>query len=413
MRSALAALAACLVLPVLVVPEHAAAAAGNSITAPIGSSGAYQPVRRTRALDTRITGAVPGKATTRVRVTGLGGVPADDVVGISVNLTVLTPAVTGSITAFADGTTWSGATMTFQAGQTDQNFETVPVTATGMIDIRNNTSRPLHLIVDILGYNGFPGAAPGRYQPMTPSRVLDTRTGQPLAAGQTRTFQVSGRAGIPPQGDNYHLLAVATNITVLTPSRSGSLTVGETDLRVNTATMTFAAGQTEQGQLVNLLDDHGQLSIRNNGTAAVQVIADVVGYYSEVGITDPGAFEHLTLGTHDRVFDSRAKGAKPVAPGGTVTLPILDLTFPDGGRSGICAPLLNVTVLNPSTAGSISIWPDSLAWDGAATITYPAHQTRQRMLMIVVGNRGDVQVRNNSGAPITLIVDVDGWRTCV
>ncbi len=412
MRGVLAALAVMLVLPVLAVPPDAVAA-GDSADTAIGSSGVYWPVSRVRALDTRVTRAVAGKATTKVRVIGLGQVPAHNVEAVSVNLTVLTPATTGSITAFADGTTWSGATMTFQAGQIDQNFETVPVTATGLIDLRNNTSGPLHLIVDILGYYGDPEGAPGRYQPMTPSRVLDTRAGQALAAGQTRTFGVAGLGGVPPQGDSYHLVAVATNVTVLTPSRSGSLTVGETDLEVQTATMTFAAGQTEQGQLINLLDDHGGLSIRNNGTAAVQVIADVVGYFLEVNITDPGAFNHLDLGLHDRVFDSRARGHAPVPPGGTVTLPIRDLTFPDGGMSGICAPLMNVTVLSPSTGGSISIWPDGVAWDGAATITYTAHQTRQRMLMVGVGGTGDVQVRNNSGSPITLIVDVDGWRTCV
>ena len=278
MRAVLIALAGFLVLSVLAVPR-AAVAAGNSTSTAIGSTGKYEAVNRTRALDTRISGAIAGKATTRVRVTGLGSVPAGDVVAVSVNLTVLTPAVTGSITAFADRTTWSGATMTFQAGQTDQNFETVPVTASGMIDLRNNTTRPVNLVVDILGFYDRDSSSRGRYQPMTPSRVLDTRTGQPLAAGQTRTFQVSGQAGIPPQGDSDHQLAVATNVTVLTPSRSGSLTVGATDLGVNTATMTFAAGQTEQGQLVNRLDEHGRLSIRNNGTAAVQLIADAVGYY--------------------------------------------------------------------------------------------------------------------------------------
>ncbi|HST49362.1 hypothetical protein [Jatrophihabitans sp.] len=412
MRVALAALAVCLVLPVLVAPGDAVAAGDSAATA-VGSPGAYQAVSRVRALDTRKTGAIPAKATAKVPVTGLGQVPATGVVAVSVNLTVLTPSGTGSVTAFADGTSWSGATMTFQAGQTDQNFETVPVTATGLIDIRNNTANSLNLIVDILGYY-YPWGSPGRYQPMTPTRVLDTRTGQPVAAGQTRTFQVAGQGGIPPQGDFAHQVAVVANVTVLTPSRSGSLTVGETDLRVNTATMTFAAGQTEQGQLVNLLDDHGGLSVRNNSAAAVQLIADVVGYYVEVNVTDPGTYQHFNVGGHDRVYDSRATGQGPVAPGGTVTLPIQDLTFPDGGDSGICAPLLNVTMLSPSTGGSLSIWPDSVAWDGAATVTFVAQQTRQRMLMMKVGrNSGDVQVRNNSSAPITLIVDVDGWRTCV
>src|SRR6185437_14854319 len=119
----------------------------------IGSPGPYVAVNRVRALDTRSSGSIPAHATARVLVTGVGDVPATDVVAVSVNLTVLTPATSGSLSAFADGTNWSGATMSFQAGQTDQNFETVPVGTGGLIDIRNNTGSSLALIVDILGYH--------------------------------------------------------------------------------------------------------------------------------------------------------------------------------------------------------------------------------------------------------------------
>jgi|GEM_PF-4218631 len=410
MRVALAAVAASLVLAVLAVPGTAVASSGATASA-IGSTGMYRPLDRVRALDSRVSGAIPAKATTKVRVTGVGGVPATDVVAVSVNVTVLTPAVTGSITVFADGTSWSGATMTFQAGQTDQNFETVPITATGLIDLRNNTARSLVLIVDILGYYTPNTGDLGRYQPMAPSRMLDTRTGQPVAAGQTRTFGVGGRAGIPSRGEFDTPVAVAVNVTVLTPSRSGSLTVGGADLHYNTATMSFAAGQTEQGQLLELLDADGRLTVRNNSAAAIQLIVDVVGYYIGVNTTDTAAFDHFTVGRHYRVYDSRAAGQLP--PGGTVVLPIWDLQV-GNTNSGICAPVLNVTVLTPNTGGSVTAWADGAPRDTAATVTFVAHQTRQRMVMIsVVGDSGNAQVRNNSSAPITLIVDVKGWRNCI
>jgi hypothetical protein len=419
MRVALAALAVCLVVPVLSTPGAAVAASGSSAGAigssagPIGPSGFYSAVSRIRALDSRVSGAIPAKATAKVQVNDVGDRHAINVVAVSVNLTVLTPAVTGSITVFADGTSWSGATMSFQAGLTNQNFETVPVGANGLIDIRNNTASSLVLIVDILGYHrsGF-GDFYGEYQPMTPTRLLDTRTGQPVAAGQTRTFQVGGRGGIPAQDAATGQMGVVVNFTVLTPSRSGSLTVGGTDLAVKTSTMSFAAGQTEQGQLLELLDDSGGLALRNNSAAAVHVIADVVGYYTGLNVTDPGRFDHFFAGGHWRVYDSRGVGQAPVPPGGTVQLPIADLAN-GNTRDGICAPLMNVTVLTPSTGGSISAWPDSVAWDGAATITFAAHHTRQRMLMVASGDKQNVQIRNNSSAPITLIVDVKGWRSCI
>lgn len=407
MRGALAALAVCLVLPALAIPSNAVAAGGSTGTA-IGQPGYYWPVNRIRALDTRVSGAIAAGATTKVRVTGPGLLPATGVVAASVNLTVLTPAVTGSLSVFADGTSFSGATMSFQAGQTNQNFETVPVTATGLIDIRNNTAGSLTLILDILGYHAYQALGDhyyGWYQPMTPARLLDTRAGQPVAAGQTRTFQVGGQAGIP--SSNGDGVAVAVNFTVLTPSRSGSLSVS-TDLATETASISFAAGHTEQGQLLVLLDSDGGLPIRNNSAAAIQVIADVVGYYTGVNVFDPAVVDHLDVGGHYRVYDSRIAGDGPVPPGGTIELPIADL---ENGNTkyGICAPLLNFTVLTPSTADSISAWPDSVPWDGAATVSFAAHQTRQRQLMVKGGESHDVQLRNNSSAPITLIVD--GWRS--
>jgi hypothetical protein len=411
MRGALAALAACLVLPVLVVPGEVVAATGSPSTA-IGPTGYYSAVYRVRALDGRVSGAIAAGATIKVRVTGLGHVPATGVVAISVNLTVLTPAVSGSLSAFADGTSWSGATMSFQAGQTGQNFETVPVSATGLIDLRNNTTRPLTLIVDVLGYHTSSafGSYYGWYQPMTPTRLLDTRTGRSVAAGERRSFQVTGRAGIPPPPD-YSSMAVVVNFTVLTPSRAGSLSVG-TIGPDRTPTISFAAGQTEQDQLLMLLDGDGALSFLNNSAAAVQVIADVVGYYTGLGVVDPQLFYHFIVGGHDRVYDSRARGSAPVPPGGTVVLHIIDLELQDGilANSGISAPLLNITVLAPSTAGSISAWAVENPRDRAAAVSFAAHQTRQRMLLVA---GGDIRIRNNSSAPITLVVDVDGWRTAV
>ena len=413
MRFALATVAACLVLPMLAIPVDVVAASSSPATA-VGPTGTYGAVDRVRALDTRLTGAIDARAIVKVKVTGLGDVPATEVVAISVNLTVPTPAVTGSLAAFADGTSFSGATMSFQAGRADQNFETIPVGASGLIDIRNNTASSLNLIVDILGYhtNREPEDSTGRYQPMTPTRLLDTRTGQPVATGQTRTFQVAGQAGIPPQGTYPNTVAAVINFTVLTPSQSGSLSVGQTGTQ-NTASISFAAGQTEQGQLLTLPDSGGGLPIRNNSAAAIQLIADVVGYYTGVDTLDgpQGANANQTFAVGGgREYDSRIKEDGPVPPGGTVELALWYLVAYREAPNGIGAVSMNLTVLTPSTDGSISAWPDSTPWDGAATVSFAAHQTRQRTVMLATGQNGDVLIRNNSNAPITLIVDLTGWK---
>jgi len=325
-------------------------------------------------------------------------------------VTVLKPRRAGSASVFADGTSWSGATMSFQAGPSQQNFETVPVGASGKIDIRNNSAGLLALIVDVLGYyTSARTQASGRYQPTSPTRVLDTRPGQPVGAGQSRSVQVAGRAGIPPDA------AVAVvNFTVLTPSRSGSLSVWDAGGTPATPSLSFAAGRTEQSELTMGLAN-GALSIRNNSPSAVQVIADVVGYYTLVANQSVHYF--VGWGGYARSYDSRAAGVGTVPAGRTVQIPVqLTLAYLWGGstfRAGLEAVSMNVTVLNPSMTQSISVWPGGTAWDGAATISFTAGQTIQRMLLAEAGSSANqpetVQIRNNSLAPITLIVDLNGW----
>jgi len=405
MRPTVLALVALLAFPALTgIPPAGVASAATVSYYP----GIYHPVDRVRALDTRNTGAIPAFSTVAVRVSGRAEVPAADVVAISANLTVLNPGSTGSLSAFADGTSWSGAaTMSFQAGQTAQNFETIPVIA-GMIDIRNNTAGPLNVVVDLLGYHLYAtaGDTKGRYQPMSPTRLLDTRTGQPLAAGDGRNFQVASVAGIPPVGSSPGTMAAVLNFTVLSPSQPGSLTVVGGRFSGNTPSLSFAAGQNEQGQILMGLDDSGALRIVNNSGAAIQVIADAVGYYTGLFL-DNDQFFWAGRGW-GRVYDSRAYGSKPVPPGGTVSV---DIWSASGKPTRILtAGSFNVTVLSPTTSGSVSVWPNGDLWDGAGTVSFTAGKTIQRGLMAKAGEE-DVLFRNNSSAPITLIVDINGWST--
>jgi len=248
---------------------------------------------------------------------------------------------------------------------------------------------------------------------MSPTRLLDTRTDRPLDVGQTRIIQVGGRDGIPPQGDLLQGdVAVVVNFTVLTPSQSGSLTVGTDNLQPNTPSLSFAAGQTEQSQLLMGLDSNSAVSIRNNSGAAIQVIADVVGYYT--GITLNGLQQFYAVDTYARAYDSRVAGTGPVPPGGIADVEIWLTAVGLGGLppNGVSAGSINVTVLMPATSGSITVRPADTTWDGATTISFVAGQTRQRMLMAKVGAGSDVGalwIRNNSTAPVTLIVDLNGW----
>ena len=407
MRAALAAFTA-VVLTFSVLTDGVSAASpghpvslSHSAAAAVQPSGPCRPITRYRALDSRVTKPIaPGGTAALALPEPYEGA---DVISLSMNVTVLTPTDSGSASLYGYGTTWSGATLSFQAGHTVQNFETV---RGDPIDLRNNSAGPLSVIVDILGYCVYEGSAGGFYEPLAPTRVFDTRSSQPVGSGQTRTIPVAQIANPPKDQD------AVINFTVLTPSRSGSLSVGAGNVgATNVPSISFVAGQTEQSQLTMELNGDGTLPIRNNSAAAIQVIADVVGYYIDPSGQDPMSF--VAADHYSRAFDSRAAGTGDVPPGGTVTIPVHNFDGSFGVTTYTMAAVsMNVTVLTPGTDGAISVWPTGFAWDGAATVSFTAGQTRQRMLLAMVGPDDlDVLIRNDTNVPLTLIVDLNGELT--
>jgi hypothetical protein len=141
----------------------------------------------------------------------------------------------------------------------------------------------------------------------------------------------------------------------------------------------------------------------------------VVGYYTGLDL-----YTFFAADRYARGYDSRTVTV-PLGPGRAAGANMWNTAWafvdtsqdPNAEPPFVDAASINVTVLNPTTDGSISIWPaeDGASWDGAATISFTAGQTRQRMLMAKASlgsNFGAVAIRNNSSAPITLIVDLNG-----
>jgi hypothetical protein len=89
-------------------------------------------------------------------------------------------------------------------------------------------------------------STPAGFTPLSPSRLLDTRTGvgapkAPVAAGGTVYLQVTGRGGVPASG----VSAVVLNVTVTAPTRAGYLTVyGDGAARPTVSNLNFVAAQT-------------------------------------------------------------------------------------------------------------------------------------------------------------------------
>jgi photosystem II stability/assembly factor-like uncharacterized protein len=118
---------------------------------------------------------------------------------------------------------------------------------------------------------------PYSFHTVTPCRVVDTRTsGVALDAGSKRTFEVTGRCGVPPTAR-----AVALNTTATEATSQGHLTLHETGTSPpDTISIAYRAGQTRANNAIVALDPLGRLTVKcNQPSGSVHVILDVSGYF--------------------------------------------------------------------------------------------------------------------------------------
>ncbi|MEO6323397.1 MAG: hypothetical protein ABIT01_17595 [Thermoanaerobaculia bacterium] len=119
---------------------------------------------------------------------------------------------------------------------------------------------------------------PRLFVPLTPCRILDTRTtaAPALVAGSTRAFPITGACAIP-----LSARAVSLNATVTGSTQAGSLSLfpGGTLIPVST-TLEYATGQTRANNVVIGLGSLGDLSVRSlQAAGTTEFILDVNGYF--------------------------------------------------------------------------------------------------------------------------------------
>jgi ELWxxDGT repeat protein len=124
---------------------------------------------------------------------------------------------------------------------------------------------------------------PTRLHTITPCRVADTRDpagptgGAPLGSSETVVLQVTGRCGIPSTA-----LSIVANVTVVSPSAGGSLSVFAGGPVVSGSTeVPVTEGRTRALHFIPGLGTAGSLAFRPSIQAggSTDVILDVSGYF--------------------------------------------------------------------------------------------------------------------------------------
>ncbi|HVL06442.1 MAG TPA: hypothetical protein VM388_10670 [Acidimicrobiales bacterium] len=368
----------------------------------------YQAVTPARILDTRTgTGAPrapvgPGNQID-VAVTGVGGVPVSGVAAVVLNVTATDVTATESfLTVFPTGAPRPlASSLNMLAGQSVPNLVLARVGAGGKVSIYNNAGTTA-VVADVQGWYGAPGAG-GRYTPVAPARVLDTRTGTggtlgKVGGGTSIDLDVRGVGGLPSTVGAVVLNVTATDLdgtdTFVTVYPAGVPRPLASNLNVT-------GGQSVPNLVVTPTGD-GRVTLYSNA-GTVHLVADVQGWYA------PDAEAAYLSTTPLRLLDTRTGTGGTVGKVQAGTHIDLRVAGAGGVPAGVRGAVLNVTTTDHIGPESyLTVYPAGGGRPLASNLNFVSGQTRANLVFARLGVDGKVSLYNNLGAT-HVVADLQGW----
>jgi hypothetical protein len=293
---------------------------------------------------------------------------------------------------------------------------------------------------------GRPPTATGNFHPLAPARILDTRTGNghpggvaPLTAGDGRStaptdaqraadaasheLKVTGRGGVPATG----VSAVVMNVTAVDASDPGYLTVfpkpprglrnprdpnevwndqsSFLDAYPTTSNLNFAAGDTVPNLVLARVGAGGQVRM-DNYVGTVDVVADVVGWFDD-GVGPTSGFVGMAP---RRLLDTRTGLGGIGRRFSSGNQRMLRFAGVGGVPATATAAILNVTAVDPTSAGFVTVWPSGQDRPLASTLNTAPGRTRPNLAVVKLGRGGAVSLYDYQDTGGTdLVVDAVGY----
>jgi hypothetical protein len=232
----------------------------------------------------------------------------------------------------------------------------------------------------------LPAAGPAGLVPVTPVRVLDTTSAEPVGGGARLDVRVTGVGGVPATG----VSAVAVWASGLCGTAAGPLTLwpaGTSRPGITSVSVRPGTG-TDSALAVVRVGVDGLVSVAG-GAGSTDVLLDVVGYLP----TGTGPGLHPVTGT--RVLDAT------LAPG-TIRL------VPVPGGTAATAVLANVAAVTPAAAGTIRVWRGDRLKPAIGSLRYVAGRTTSRRVAVAAA-AGQVAVSNDGPVSVRVLLDVTAW----
>jgi hypothetical protein len=344
-----------------------------------------------RILDTRAgMGAAPGRLVPGAVITlPVAAAAAASAAAVSLNLTATDPAGAGFLTAWPCGQSMPATSvLNYRPGSAVANAITIGL-GTGGVCLAS--SSPVHVVVDLMGWH--PAAD---FRGASPTRVLDTRTTHdPLRAGSESRLSIAAAAGFSsPAG------AVALNVTVVSPSAAGFVTVYPCGPRPLASTVNFRAGDIVPNFT---LVPYANGEVCLYAMTDTEVVVDSFGWSSN---------DHeLRAGPPARVLDTRSG----LGWSGGAARPPAAIELRVAGRGGVpndaAAALLTVTATGGTAPGYVTVWPCDQTRPVASILNLEPGLLRSNLALAALAADGTVCLYGwtADGSAVDLVADAVGW----
>ena len=243
----------------------------------------YSAVSPSRILDTRqgVGGSHRRGANTafELAVRGRAGVPAN-ATAVAMNVTAVDPEQTGYVTVYPCGLAPEASNLNVVTGQTRPNLVIVRLSGTGSVCLKSAESG-MDLLADVAGYF-IPLAAAAQFTPLSPMRLLDTRSsdgringasgGAAIPAQRVVKIAVAGRRGVPAD-----IEAVSVNLTVTAAQADGYLTAYPCGQLPNASNVNYAAGVDTANSAQIPISGTGEICLW--ASSALHILVDINGVW--------------------------------------------------------------------------------------------------------------------------------------
>ncbi len=370
-----------------------------------GTGGQFVPLpTNARIFD----GATPAGSSTTVPVAGVKGIPADGVGAISVLATVADANGTGQLKGRAESSDGPTLLMIYGSGVAGNTSNTslLAVGDDGSIRIDTTTAQS-RVILDVTGYytSTANGVGAGGFVPLSGTRIANTADGTnvrqgALSGGDSITFQVTGKGGVPTNA-----AAVAVSVVVQnTGGGAGRVRPSPSDGPKSTGSLNYPSTKLTTAMSAQVaVGSDGKITIDNapdGGTVQIQV--DVQGYFVP---SNPGG--GFTPGT-GRIVDTRTSSS--VGANASVAVQVAGVAGIGTVEGGLSAVAVTVTAIHSGTTGGYAkAWADGSSEPTGAVIGYaPTSSIRTTTAILPVGSNGKVRIQNVSSGTTDFVLDLQG-----